>query len=158
MIIGPALQARAVEVAASTVSLEMRRTRQLSVDTRHKYRVTFTAPNTITTEKQATVAEGGTWSQVREVDLPDEMEFNIDNDVTAGPENFATSAAVNFTGASVIYFMPDGSAIAGNGLISSGVVYVSRPGEVDTTRAITLFGTTGRTKQWEYVQTEGSWE
>ncbi len=158
LIIGPALQARASEMASRTVSMELRRARQLSVDTRRLLRVTFTDPKTITLDQQAPVSEGGTWTQVSQLNLPDEMGFEIDGSVTAGPDGFATSEAVNFSGLSHVYFMPDGSAISGSGLISSGVVYVARPAEVETTRAITVFGATGRVKEWQYVPGDGSWE
>ncbi len=158
MIIGPALKARGVEMAARTVSLEMRRARQVSVDSRHLTRVTFTVPQTITIEWQAPVSEGGAWTQVSQIDLPDDMEFGVDASVSSGPEGYGTDEAINFYGFSQVFFLPDGSAIGGNGLISNGVVYVSRPQEVETTRAITLFGATGRIKRWEYVYTDGSWQ
>ena len=158
LIIGPALQARASEMASRTVSMELRRARQLSVDTRRLLRVTFTAPQTITLDQQAPISEGGAWTQVSQLYLPDEMGFEIDGSVTAGPEGFATSDAINFSGLSHVYFIPDGSAVSGIGLISSGVVYVARPAEVETTRAITVFGATGRVKEWKYVPSDGSWE
>ncbi len=50
ILIGPALKARAEEMAARTVTLEMRRARQNAVDTRRLTRVTFTAPQTIKIE------------------------------------------------------------------------------------------------------------
>ncbi len=158
IIIGPALKARNVEMAVRTVSLQMSRARQFSVDARRLTRVTFTAPSTITVHQQAPVAEGGAWTQVSEAELPGEMEFNIDAGISSGPEDFTTSQAINFSGLSQVFFMPDGSAITGIGQISNGVAYVSWPQEVDTTRAVTLFGGTGRIKRWKYVYESGSWE
>ena len=57
LIIGPALQARASEMASRTVSMELRRARQLSVDTRRLLRVTFTDPKTITLDQQGPASE-----------------------------------------------------------------------------------------------------
>ncbi len=48
VIIGPALEARNVEMAARTVSTQMQRARQFSVDARRKTKVIFTTPSTIT--------------------------------------------------------------------------------------------------------------
>ena len=158
IIIEPALRAQSVETAARSVSREMGRARQISVDARRLTRVTFTTPRTITLDWQAPVSEGGAWTQVSQIDLSDEMEFGVDAGVFSGPEGFGTEEAINFSGSPEVFFLPDGSAIAGSGLLSNGVVYVSRPHEVDTTRAITLFGATGRIKQWEYVYTDGSWQ
>ena len=156
ILIGPALKARAVEIAARTVTMEMRRARQSAVDTRRLCRVTFTAPQTITIEWQS--PGGGAWNQLSQTELPEDMEFLTDVSLPSGPDGFGTSPAINFSGAQQIFFLPDGSAINSVGLISNGVVYVSRPGEVETTRAVTLFGATGRLKQWAFIEADLSWE
>ncbi len=156
ILIGPALKARAEEMAARTVTLEMRRARQNAVDTRRLTRVTFTAPQTIKIEWRT---PGTTdWNLLSETDLPEEMEFLTDASLPSGPGGFATSPAINFSGTYQIFFMPDGSAIDDVGQISNGVVYVSRPGEVESTRAVTLFGGTGRLKQWKFIEEDDSWE
>ena len=74
IIIGPALEARNVEMAVRTVSTQMQRARQFSVDARRLTKVTFTTPGTITVK----VSQGGTWTQVSTVELPGDMELEID--------------------------------------------------------------------------------
>ncbi len=156
MIIGPALEARNVEMAVRTVSTQMSRARQFSVDARRRTRVTFTTPGTITVDEQAPVSQGGAWTQISTVVLPGDMELEIDGSISTGPPNvgtlpaFATSPVANFSGASEIFFMPDGSAVTSAGILSNGVVYVAQPSKVETTRAVTLFGSTGRLKRWKY--------
>jgi len=158
MIIGPALEARNVEMAVRTVSTQMQRARQFSVDARRRTRVTFTTPGTITVDQQAPVSQGGAWTQVSTVELPGEMELEIDSGaVSTGPEGFATSQVANFSGASQIFFMPDGSAVTSAGILSNGVVYVAQPSKIETTRAVTLFGSTGRIKRYKYI-TGTEWE
>jgi len=51
----------------------------------------------------------------------------------------------------VVYFYPDGSAqdIANN--INNGVVYIARPGVVMSSKAITLWGATGRLRGWTLI-------
>jgi Tfp pilus assembly protein FimT len=156
-IIGPALEARNVDMAARAVSTQMSRARQFSVDARRKTRVTFSTPATITVDEQAPVSQGGAWTQVSTTDLPGDMEFEIDAAVTSGPEGHATSAVADFSGGSQIYFMPDGSAVTSAGILSNGVVYVAQPSKVETTRAVTLFGSTGRVKRYKYTTGTG-WE
>jgi len=159
-MVGSALKARDVDMSVRAVSLEMRRARQLAVDWRRQTRVTFTTPRSITIESKAPASEGGAWSQVSSSELSGDLEFYISPSLSGGgPEGHSTSYACDFdgSGASQVYFMPDGSAITGLGQTSNGVVYVSRQGEIDTTRAVTLFGTTGRLKRWTYVS-GGSWE
>jgi len=158
MLVGPALKARQVETAVRTVSLQMSRARQFSVDSRRLTRVTFITPRTITVEQRTPASEGGIWTWVTQADLPAEMEFGVSAGVSSGPEGFGTSSAVDFSSASQVFFSPDGSAVASSGQISNGVVYVSWPQEVDTTRAVTLFGATGRIKGWRYIHGEGLWK
>ncbi len=155
MIIGPALEARNVEMAVRTVSTQMSRARQFSVDARRQTKVTFTTPRTITVE----AFQSGTWTQVSTVDLPGNMEFGKDGTVSAGPEGYATTQVATFgaSNESMISFMPNGSAVDSLGILSSGVVYVAQPSKVETTRAVTLFGTTGRLKRYKYITGTG-WE
>ncbi len=163
IIIGPALEARNVEMAVRTVSTQMRRARQFSVDARRRTRVTFTTPGTFIVDEQAPVSQGGAWTQVSSMNLPGDMELEIDGSVSNGPEGFATSQVADFSGASQIFFLPDGSAVTSAGIISNGVVYVAQPSKVETARAVTLFGATGRIKRWEYFldlvpPIESTWE
>ncbi len=158
MIIGPALEARNVEMAVRTVSTQMSRARQFSVDARRRTRVTFTPPGTITVDEQAPLSQGGAWTQVSTVELPGDMELEIDGvAISPGPEGFATSQVANFSGYSEIFFMPNGSAVTSAGILTNGVVYVAQPSKVETTRAVTLFGSTGRVKRYQYTTGTG-WE
>ena len=163
MIIGPALEARNVEMAVRTVSTQMQRARQFSVDARRRTRVTFTTPSTITVDEQAPVSQGGAWTQVSTVELPGDMEFEIDAATvgTTGPPSpsgtYSTSQVADFSGASQVFFLPNGSAVTSAGLTSNGVVYVAQPSKVETTRAVTLFGSTGKIKRYKYVTGTG-WE
>ena len=159
LIIGTALEARNADVAVRTVSTQMSRARQFSVDARRKTKVTFTAPSTITVE----ALEGGTWTPVSTVELPGDMELEIDGSISAGPPSvgtlppFGTSQVADFSGASEIYFMPDGSAVTSAGALTHGVVYVAQPSKVETQRAVTLFGSTGRIKRYKHI-TGTDWE
>ncbi len=150
MIIGPALEARNVDMAVRTVSNEMHRARQFAVDARRRTRVTFTNPATITVDEQAPVSQGADWTLVSTTDLPGLMEFEVNAALSAvdGPEGHGVSAAVDFSGASQVFFMPDGSAVTSAGILSNGVVYVGEPLKVETNRAVTLFGSTGRIRRW----------
>ena len=152
MIIGPALEARNVEMAVRTVSTQMSRARQFSVDARRRTRVTFTTTNTITVDEQAPVSQGGAWTQVSTIELPGDMELGVDAGITTGPEGYGVTQVADFSGASQIFFMPDGSAVTSAGILTNGVVYVAQPSNsMDTSRAVTLFGSTGRVKRWEYI-------
>ena len=108
-------------------------------------------------DEQAPVSQGGAWTQVSTTELPGDMELGVDAGISTGPEGYATSSVANFSGASQIFFMPDGSAVTSAGILTNGVVYVAQPSKVETTRAVTLFGTTGRLKRYTY-NTGTGWE
>ncbi len=158
IIIGPALEARNVEMAVRTVSTQMSRARQFSVDARRRTRVTFTTPSTITVDEQAPVSQGGAWTQVSTIELPGDMELGVDGSLPGAPapggSTYPITQAANFgiSQESEVYFMPDGSAVTSAGILTNGVVYLVQPSNsMDTSRAVTLFGSTGRVKRWAYI-------
>jgi hypothetical protein len=150
--ITPVLRARDVDMAVRTVVWEMGRARQLSVDRRRDIRVTLATPRSITTAQRVSAA----WTQVSQVELPGDMEFRIGSGVSDGPSDYGSLDPINLCGQDFVYFLPDGSAIDSTGQICSGVVYLARANELETSRAVTLFGSTGKMKRWRYV--EGLWE
>jgi hypothetical protein len=54
-----------------------------------------------------------------------------------------------------VLFMPDGSAHDVNGSWNSGIVYVARPGDLYSSRAVTLYGATGRIRGWRLLAGAG---
>jgi len=57
-----------------------------------------------------------------------------------------------------VVFMPDGSAQDNLGNFNSGVVYLTRPSYTNiynSSRAITVWGATGRIRGWRLGQTAG---
>ena len=73
------------------------------------------------------------------------------------PDGFGTGQhAIDFSidyggQGTAIYFQPDGSAQDANGRINNGIMYLARTGEIYSTRAITLYGATGRTRGWRLL-------
>jgi prepilin-type N-terminal cleavage/methylation domain-containing protein len=151
----PALASMRLNSAVSLTAETLNKARGEAYSTRALYRVDFTLPNTITITQQAT---GIVTSQVV---LPQGISFDaepgIPTTVTTVPDGFGTGAAnlpVDFGlnlaafGNVPIYFYPDGSARDANGSINNGVVYLAQPGNLSSSRAITLWGLTGRVKRW----------
>ena len=115
---------------------------------------TLQQPGTILT--QWTKAGIGLQTE-RTVPLPNGIQFSNEPGIPNGtrtPDGFGTAVfAVDFDlarggGGNVIYFQPDGTAIDAAGNPNNGVVYIAKPGQTPSSRAITLFGATGRLKSW----------
>ncbi|MFZ0430748.1 MAG: prepilin-type N-terminal cleavage/methylation domain-containing protein [Acidobacteriota bacterium] len=144
------------ESALQIVAAQLRQGRQQAVDFRRVTRVTFTAPRTVTTAR----LDAGDWTDVVAMQLPRDFEFRIEAglplDEEDTPDRLGAAAAVDFSGEATLFFRPDATATNSLGQISGGIVYLAKPGELETARAVTVFGSTGRIKPWHFAN--GVWE
>lgn len=144
------------DTAYQTVLMQMRYCRQTAIDKRLVCVATFTAPRTVTI---TATYNDGTPPQVETTDLPADLSFTIvpgiPNGIGAAPDGIGLgNRAIDFDqiaggGGSSIWFQPDGSALDAASRVNDGVVYLARPGEVMSSRAITLLGTSGRIRGWK---------
>jgi prepilin-type N-terminal cleavage/methylation domain-containing protein len=159
MAIQPSLKQGRVTQGYNTTLMAMRQARDISVAQRQIYFVTLNgavAPN------QVTITQGSTGLVTATYKLPDDVAFDAEPGLPNSPvvppttpDGFGTGAtAIDFdqgiaAGAkNAIYFYPDGSATDVAGNINNGVVYITRPGDINNSRAITLWGATGRLRGW----------
>ena len=144
-----------------TVLMMMRRARETAINERRQYLVTFIAPGTLTLTQ---VIPGGPGQLMATVSLPPDIRFDCETGIptNATYDNFGTGRfPVDFNQGSggqgtTVYFYPDGSAHDINGNLNNGVVYIARPGELYTSRAITLWGTTGRIRGYRLYKNQGA--
>jgi prepilin-type N-terminal cleavage/methylation domain-containing protein len=161
-----------IDLAYETTLSVLRNTRHLAITQGHEYTVTFNAgARTMTVQYQPPAAAGTNLypalQLVNTYSIPIDTSFAIHSGSPAGiantPDGFGTgSTNVDFGytpvggtgGSSTIAFMPDGSARDGTspgngGNYSSGVLYLTRPtGVINDSRAITVWGATGRIRGW----------
>ena len=152
MSLQPALKDTRVNNAYNTTLMTMRRAREAAIAERRTYIITFNnavVPNTITMTQAATGQVVST--QV----LPNDITFTAVTGLPVGaantPDHFgAGGTAIDFDqgvagGAkNVIFFNPDGSAQDINSNSNNGVIYLARAASLYTSRAITVWGSTGR--------------
>jgi len=104
--------------------------------------------------------------QVTAVTLPIDFSFQVipgvPNSAATVPDGFGIAgAALDFdqgvAGAikNQVMFMPDGSAHDVNGNLNSGILYVARNGDLYSSRAVTLYGATGRIRGWRLLNSGG---
>lgn len=168
----PVVRTARVDAAASYVLNDMRHTRERAVDERRKYRMTFVS-NAVSPFATINVSQGNITAGVlvftadNSLNLPYDLQFVAPNPAPpAAPDGqiCGQSNAINFTvtGAAcgtstTLTFNPDGSITDAVGGPSNGVIYLGRPGEPLSTRAVSFFGATGRTKGWRMVQNGAGW-
>jgi len=165
----PLVRQQSVGNAYNTVLSAMRQARDNSIAQRTSYVVTLnssTTPHSITIAPTFAGPQGiqapVTYTLATDVRLS--AESGIPTAPTNTPDGFGTGAkAIDFGytsqggagGKNLIYFCPDGSAqdAAGGigqctGNVNNGVVYIARPGDLMSSRAITVWGSTGRIRGW----------
>ena len=162
--IGPAMRNARVTEGHQITIMQLRRARQESIDKRRVFIVTFntaTNPHSIQIQRRE---QDNTLTPIVQLSLPGDIQYRVEpgvpTNVTNTPDQFGTAqSAVEFalgTGGNnnEIYFQPDGSARDNQGRINNGVVYLARPGALYSSRAVTLYGFTGRIKGWR-LQNQG---
>ena len=146
---------------------QIRQVHERAIDERHVYRLTFTAPRTIQTDRIDLAGTVTTPVFVSSIDLPQSVSFTIVSGTPAsntpngfGSANNAIDLSVNnATGVTQVYFQADGRVLDSLNRVANGIVYMARPGDLTSTRAITVFGATGRMKGWKLQKngTATSW-
>jgi hypothetical protein len=141
----------------------LRQARQRAVDQRKTYIVSFVLPNNLQLLRQDSGKPLPAPVKVNSWYLLNNMQFlnvaGIPNSPGGTPDGFGTGArAIDFTvnvgggGGTVVYFQPDGSAHDALGNVNNGIVYVARPNDLYSSRAITLFGLSGRLRGWRLAK------
>ena len=171
----PALKQARVTSVYDTTLMILRNSRQQAIAQRTRYIVTFNAPGTITVQTWGyAVPVSPAPVLVQTVNLPLDVQFAVQAGMptTAAtvPDGFGSGGtAIDFDqgvglgSQNFVMFMPDGTSqdtqgnFYGGGNFNSGVLYLGRPGELGSMRALTVFGTTGRIRGWALVKQAGVW-
>ena len=161
----PLLRQQRVNTAYNTTISALRLARDNAVSQRTSYSVTFAngTSSTITVTPTFTAFQGVQNTTV--YTLPWDISFIRQSSFPSpGPDGYGTGlVGIDFGytanggtgGQTTVYFCPDGSAQdaeggAGNcsGSWDGGVVYIARSGDLLSSRAVTLWGGTGRIRGW----------
>ncbi|MFZ0863525.1 MAG: type II secretion system protein [Candidatus Sulfotelmatobacter sp.] len=153
-----------VHTAYDTTLSVIRNYRNLSITQSIRYIVFFTPPGTITVQQwRFAVPVSPAPVTVATYNLPPDIQFAVQAGFpNPGPDNFGTgTAAITFNacglvGQDCLIFYPDGSAQDDLGNFNNGVIYLSRPGDLYSSRAISVFGTTGRVRGWRLINNPGN--
>jgi len=160
----PAWKDARINTAYNDTLMTMRRAHDEAATSKRVYVASFdntVLPNTVTVSQNAPLNAGGIL--LVKTQLPPDVTFHVETGIPntqAGacptPDGFGLgNKAIDFngnggSGGTTIYFYPDGSAHdqATNGALNNGVAYLGRAGELYSTRAVTMWGATGRIRGW----------
>ena len=170
----PNVQRSKANAGMEMVLGEFRRAHERAIDERRIYRVTLVAPNQIQLDvgqvaNVAATITGTTpgFAQAQQtLTLPGGIQFICVAGIPTGagtvPDGLGSgSNAIDFDlanggGGNQIYFQPDGRALDAANRLNDGVVYLAIPGNLSSSRAVTLFGATGRVKGWTFASLSGA--
>ena len=158
----PAFNDARINGAYDSVLMLMRQTRESAIENRKTYILTFNPAGRPPGTNQVTlqrIDNGIATAVLQTVQLPSDVSFvalpGIPNTNAGAPDQMGSGGSaiqfdigVNGGAANQIYFLPDGSAKDINNNINNGVVYVARGTDLYSSRAITLFGVSGRARGW----------
>ena len=128
-------------------ALEVARSR--AVAERRNFEVNFVAPNEIQILRRE--VPGNAKTLISKFYLENGLTFERFTGQPDTPDQFGSASAVTFTGTAPVMFTSDGSLIDDNGDVTNGTVFLGRPREAATARAITFFGVTGFMRSWEWT-------
>jgi prepilin-type N-terminal cleavage/methylation domain-containing protein len=165
----PMLKQAHVDSAYDTTLMTLRNYRSRAITERKRYIVAFTAPGTITVSYWGVaVPVNPPPVVVQTLTLPQDVQFTVQAGMPTAqasvPDGFGNGGTAIDFGQNLgvgslnqVMFMPDGSSQdqAQPGWYNSGVVYVGRPNDLGSMRAITVFGTTGRIRGWRLFPAAG---
>jgi prepilin-type N-terminal cleavage/methylation domain-containing protein len=169
MALQPLLKQTHVDAAYDTTLATLRNYRNRAITERKRYIIQFNAPQTITVQYWGVgVPVSPAPVTVATFTLPPDIQFAVQAGfpvtATTVPDGFGTGGtAIDFDqgmglgSQNYVMFMPDGSSQDTLGNLNSGVVYLTRPGDLYSSRAVTVFGSTGRIRGWRLYQGGNTW-
>lgn len=166
MALMPLYRQNHVDAGYDTTLSVIRTYRNQAVTQSKRYIITFAAPGTITVQYWGTgVPVAPAPVTVATYTLPNDIQYQVQAGFpAAAPDSFGAGlVAIDFDqgmglgSQNYIMFMPDGSSQDTLGNYNSGVVYLTQTGgNVNTARAVSVFGTTGRVRGWRLDNVAGS--
>jgi len=169
----PALNTARSNTGMELVLGELRRAHERAVDERRIYRVTFVTPQTIQVDvgQVANIAAtiSGTTPAFTQMQppmiLPPGVQFvavpGIPTTTQTTPDGFGSGNKAidldisNGGGGTQVYFQPDGRALDSANRLNNGVIYIAQPNNLFSSRAVSLYGATGRVKSWFLTKVGG---
>jgi prepilin-type N-terminal cleavage/methylation domain-containing protein len=172
MALAPMMRQNHVTEAYDTTLMALRNTRNLAISQSHEYYVNFNPggfpAGTIQIEYQPPTVGGiaQPLQQVITYSIPVDVSYAVQTGFPTAntPDGFGNGVtAIDFESTpgvplspAYVVFMPDGSSQDSLGNLNSGVVYMTRPsGSLYASRAITVWGATGRVRGWRLDQIAG---
>jgi prepilin-type N-terminal cleavage/methylation domain-containing protein len=153
MMVSPAYSRHArAEAGVSQILDVLRSGREVAISQRRNVEVLFIGLNAIRTRRIDIDANGnqiGT-TVLRTVELENRVQFRLEDGVPDTPDLFGRATALDFDLVGPWMFTSEGTFIGGSGDVTNGTVFMSIPNEANSSRAITVLGSTALLRPWRW--------
>ena len=149
---GQAVPAMKADGAMRVVMSQLNTARELAISQRRYMQVKFLAPNQIQIIRKDVDTSGtvtGT-TILSTVTFEAGITYNKLSGIPDTPDAFGMTTSVDFGTATTIQFATDGELISETGGPLNGTVVLASPSIANSSRAVTLFGSTGRVRGWRW--------
>lgn len=153
MVMPGMLTAAKADSGSAQLATLLKTAREQAVSERRNIEIRFVAPDRAEAWREEIDDDGNQIGAtlVQEVFIGERMELRRFGDLPDTPDGFAAGAdPVMFTGDAPWCFTSEGTLVDANGDVVNGTVFLGRPFEPTTARAITLFGPTALLREWQW--------
>ena len=139
--------ARADASSAGLASI-LRMAREQAISQRRTIRITFTDPDQVIIERVDVPGPGTT--VLNTYTLEAGVDYRLFVGVPDTPDAFGNATAASFGGAATVAFTSEGEFVDQNGDPANGSVFIGRENDVQSARAVTIFGPTALVREWRW--------
>ncbi|HET9831668.1 MAG TPA: prepilin-type N-terminal cleavage/methylation domain-containing protein [Vicinamibacterales bacterium] len=145
------------DAAMRMVMTQLNTAREMAITQRRLMEVQFAGGNIVRIVRHET--PGIATTVVATSVLESRAQFALTANVPDTPDGFGATDAVAFGQALAVMFNTDGTLIDTNGSPVNGSVFLAISGQTESTRAVTVLGSTGRVRGYKWVTNGavGSW-
>lgn len=133
--------------------------REMAITQRHNMELQFVGGNWIRIVRHEN--GGNATTIISSVALEGNAKFALTPGVPDTPDGFGATAAIGFGQAQVVMFGTEGTLIDGGGSPLNGTLFLSIANQPESTRAVTVLGSTGRVRGYKWItdanHLNGSW-
>jgi len=150
IMVGPAMMARGKADSASTALVAaLKNARGRAIGERRNFQLVFTPPNRFQVFR-VEIPSGAT-TQVNDIRLENGQQFHQFSGVADTPDAFGATGAISFGSTPAVLFTSEGTLVDSSGDVLNGTIFLGRPGDYESARAVTLFGVTGLVRTWTWT-------
>jgi hypothetical protein len=136
------------DAGASQALDVLRGAREIAISQRRNVEIRFLQSNVIQVARVE--IQGGGTTVLRTIELENRVQFVKMNGLPDTPDRFGNATAVAFGPSPRRMFTSEGTLVDNAGDPLNGTVFLGVPGQTETARAITIFGTTALIRSWKW--------